>query len=186
MDNEQSKGLTLLEKGQKGVIHAIFSRMGLILLLLAFHIFLLVCAFRWFEGFLPHILGGTVIFMTAMVVYLLNSPMDPTAKITWLIVIMLLPLGAGTTMAGLLLIGIGCAPIYPCVIHSTPAHFGEENSQALIGVQMASADVGICCMPPLFGLIANHLSAGLLPVYLAVIHAVMIAMCERLNRKHGE
>lgn len=102
------------------------------------------------------------------------------------IVIMLLPLGAGTTMAGLLLIGIGCAPIYPCVIHSTPAHFGEENSQALIGVQMASAYVGICCMPPLFGLIANHLSAGLLPVYLAVIHAVMIAMCERLNRKHGE
>lgn len=102
------------------------------------------------------------------------------------IVIMLLPLGAGTTMAGLLLIGIGCAPIYPCVIHSTPAHFGEENSQALIGVQMASAYVGICCMPPLFGLIANHLSAGLLPVYLAVIHVVMIAMCERLNRKHGE
>ena len=96
MDNEQSKGLTLLEKGQKGVIHAIFSRMGLILLLLAFHIFLLVCAFRWFEGFLPHILGGTVIFMTAMVVYLLNSPMDPTAKITWLIVIMLLPVFGAT------------------------------------------------------------------------------------------
>ncbi|MGM9548917.1 MAG: MFS transporter [Faecousia sp.] len=99
------------------------------------------------------------------------------------IVIMLLPLGAGTTMAGLVLIGFGCAPIYPCVIHSTPAHFGEENSQALIGVQMASAYVGICCMPPLFGLIANHISAGLLPAYLAVILVVMIAMCEMLNRK---
>lgn len=101
------------------------------------------------------------------------------------IVIMLLPLGAGATMAGLLLIGLGCAPIYPCVIHATPAHFGEENSQAMVGVQMASAYVGICCMPPLFGLIANHLSAGLLPVYLAVIHVVMIVMCERLNRKHN-
>ena len=101
------------------------------------------------------------------------------------IVVMLLPLGNGAAMAGLLLIGLGCAPIYPCVIHSTPAHFGEENSQALIGVQMASAYVGICCMPPLFGLIANHISAGLLPVYLAGINIVMILMCERLNRKCG-
>ena len=99
------------------------------------------------------------------------------------VLIMLLPVGPGASMAGLLLIGLGCAPIYPCVIHSTPAHFGEENSQALIGVQMASAYVGICCMPPLFGLIANHISAGLLPAYLAVILAVMILMCERLNRK---
>lgn len=99
------------------------------------------------------------------------------------IVIMLLPLGAMASMAGLLLIGLGCAPVYPCVIHSTPEHFGEENSQALIGVQMASAYVGICIMPPLFGLIANHISAGLLPWYLAAINIVMIAMCERLNRK---
>ena len=99
------------------------------------------------------------------------------------ILIMLLPLGTVTSMIGLILIGLGCAPIYPCVIHSTPAHFGEENSQALIGVQMASAYIGICAMPPLFGLIANHISAGLLPWYLAVINVVMITMCERLNRK---
>ena len=99
------------------------------------------------------------------------------------IVVMLLPLGVSASVAGLLLIGLGCAPIYPCVIHSTPAHFGPENSQALIGVQMASAYVGICVMPPLFGLIANHLSVGLMPGYLAVIDAVMILMCERLNRK---
>ncbi len=99
------------------------------------------------------------------------------------IVIMLLPLGTVTGMIGLILIGLGCAPIYPCVIHSTPDHFGEENSQALIGVQMASAYIGMCVMPPLFGLIANHISAGLLPWYLAVINVVMIAMCERLNRK---
>lgn len=100
--------------------------------------------------------------------------------------VMLLPLGVGATMTGLLLIGLGCAPVYPCIIHSTPAHFGKERSQALIGVQMASAYVGICVMPPLFGLIANHISAGLLPVYLAVITVVMIAMCERLNRKAGQ
>ena len=99
------------------------------------------------------------------------------------IVIMLLPLGNAAAMAGLMLIGLGCAPIYPCVIHSTPSHFGEENSQALIGVQMASAYLGTCCMPPLFGLIANHISASLLPWYLGIINVVMIVMCERLNRK---
>jgi len=95
------------------------------------------------------------------------------------IVVMLLPIGIAGTMVGLTLIGFGCAPIYPCIIHSTPAHFGEENSQALIGVQMASAYVGICVMPPLFGLIANHISAGLLPGYLAVINVGMIFMTAR-------
>ena len=99
------------------------------------------------------------------------------------ILVMILPFGYLVTVIGLLLIGLGCAPIYPCVIHSTPAHFGEENSQALIGVQMASAYVGVCAMPPLFGLIANHISTALLPAYLAIIAVVMIIMCERLNRK---
>ena len=82
MDNEQNSGLLLLKKGQKGIVHAIFSRMGLILLLLAFHIFLLFSVFSWFENFLPHIYGGTVLF---------NCRIDPSAKITWLIVVMLLP-----------------------------------------------------------------------------------------------
>ena len=69
---------------------------------------------------------------------------------------MLLPLGETVTLAGLLLIGLGCAPIYPSIIHSTPAHFGADKSQAIIGVQMASAYIGNCLMPPLFGLIANR------------------------------
>ena len=101
------------------------------------------------------------------------------------IVTMLLPLGEFAAMAGLLLVGLGCAPIYPCIIHSTPDHFGAENSQALIGVQMASAYIGTLAMPPLFGLIANHISVSLLPLYLAVITALMIFMCERLNKKSG-
>ena len=99
------------------------------------------------------------------------------------ILIMLLPLGNAASFAGLMLCGLGCAPVYPCIIHSTPAHFGEENSQALIGVQMASAYVGICCVPPIFGLIANHISAALLPWYMGCILAVMFVMCEQLNRK---
>lgn len=98
------------------------------------------------------------------------------------VVVMVLPLGAYGAMTGLLLIGLGCAPIYPCVIHSTPAHFGEENSQAIVGVQMAAAYIGVCVMPPLFGLIANHITVSLLPGYIGLITALMIAMCEKLNR----
>lgn len=96
---------------------------------------------------------------------------------------MLLPLGDVMPLAGLILIGLGCAPIYPCVIHSTPEHFGAENSQALVGVQMASAYVGICLMPALFGLIANHINVSLLPFYLLAILALMALMHERMLRK---
>ena len=93
---------------------------------------------------------------------------------------MLLPVGTELSLAGLVLIGLGCAPIYPCIIHSTPTHFGAERSQALIGVQMASAYVGICLMPPLFGLIAKNITVALLPVYLLVILGLMTVTHELL------
>ena len=95
--------------------------------------------------------------------------------------IMWLPFGVWNSMAGLMLIGFGCAPIYPCVIHSTPDHFGEEHSQAIIGVQMAAAYIGVCLMPPLFGLVANHITVALLPAYVGAITVLMITMCEKLN-----
>ena len=126
---------------------------------------------RVISGFLTYKLSDVAMIRLGQVIVVLG------------IVIMLLPVGYAATMAGLLLIGLGCSPIYPCVIHSTPEHFGPENSQALIGVQMASAYIGVCVAPPVFGLIANHISAALLPLYLAVITGVMILMCERLNRK---
>ena len=96
-----------------------------------------------------------------------------------------LPLGELATLGGLVLIGLGCAPIYPCVIHATPRHFGAERSQAIIGVQMASAYVGTCLAPPVFGLIANHISPGLLPAYLLAILVMMTVMHERLVKKTG-
>lgn len=92
----------------------------------------------------------------------------------------LLPLGEYAAPGGLLLIGLGCAPIYPSVIHSTPEHFGADRSQAIIGVQMASAYAGNCLMPPLFGLIANHIQVSLLPFYLFVILVLMVVMHESL------
>lgn len=99
------------------------------------------------------------------------------------IVILMLPLGDMAAVAGLVMIGLGCAPVYPCIIHSTPACFGPERSQALIGVQMASAYVGTCLMPPLFGLIANHISASLLPVYLLVFAVLMAVMYTMVIKK---
>lgn len=96
---------------------------------------------------------------------------------------MLLPFGNTVTVIGLILTGLGCAPIYPCIIHSTPEYFGADKSQALIGVQMASAYTGTCLMPPLFGLIANHISAALFPVYLAAFLILMILMHELLLKR---
>lgn len=96
---------------------------------------------------------------------------------------LLLPFGEVAALAGLILIGLGCAPIYPCIIHSTPAHFGADKSQAVIGVQMASAYVGTCLAPPVFGLIANHISAALFPVYLLFFLVLMAAMYQWLVKR---
>lgn len=99
------------------------------------------------------------------------------------IALLLLPLGTTGSLLGLVLIGLGCAPVYPSIIHSTPDRFGADRSQAIIGVQMASAYVGTCLMPPLFGLIANHISVFLFPLYLLVILAVMLVMHEQMLRR---
>ena len=99
------------------------------------------------------------------------------------IVLMILPLGQLWRMGGLLLVGLGCAPIFPCMLHATPAHFGAERSQALIGLEMASAYVGILVAPPFFGLIVDSYSASLMPIYCGAILILMIVMCEQVNRK---
>ncbi len=85
-----------------------------------------------------------------------------------------------------LVIGFGCAPIYPCLIHSTPYNFGAENSGAIIGIQMASAYVGTTFIPPLFGILSNAISFSIMPVYLLVFFVLMIVMVEvtfRITRK---
>ena len=87
------------------------------------------------------------------------------------------------TMMGFIIIGLGCAPVYPCIIHSTPTNFGAENSQGIIGIQMASAYVGSTFMPPFFGLIANYVDLKLMPLYLAfflILLFIMIAKTEKV------
>ena len=85
-------------------------------------------------------------------------------------------------LAGLIVAGIGSAPIYPSGIHSTPTNFGKKNSQAIIGLQMAFAYIGTTLMPPLFGLIANHISIALYPFYLLAFSVIMLIASESLNK----
>lgn len=80
--------------------------------------------------------------------------------------------------------GVGCAPVYPSIIHSTPLRFGADKSQVIIGVQMACAYTGSCLMPPLFGLIANHITIALFPIYMGIILVTMIITHELLCKKH--
>ena len=102
------------------------------------------------------------------------------------VVLVLLPAGQGVLFAGLVTIGLGCAPIYPSIIHETPANFGREVSLAMTGIQMAFAYVGSCLMPPLFGLLAQYVTPALYPWFLAALLALMFAMAESLHRRTRE
>lgn len=99
---------------------------------------------------------------------------------------MLMPLGETIPLIGLVLIGLGSAPIFPCMIHSTPVFFGTECSQAVIGLQMAGTYMGTSLMPPLFGIIANHTAISLLPVYLLLMLGINIAAYRVLISKCGQ
>ncbi|WP_455144268.1 MFS transporter [Brachyspira pilosicoli] len=99
------------------------------------------------------------------------------------VILMIIPAVNTVSLIGFIITGLGCAPIYPSIIHSTPYNFGAENSQAIIGVQMASAYIGTLAMPPLFGYIANHISISLLPFYLILILALMFIMHKLMIKK---
>jgi len=95
---------------------------------------------------------------------------------------LLLPLGNTLMFAGLVTIGVGCAPIYPSLLHETPENFGAEKSQLLMGMQMASAYTGSTLMPLVFGLIAQNVSLALYPLYLLCFLVLMAVMTERATR----
>ena len=88
----------------------------------------------------------------------------------------------GLSKAGLIISGLGCAPIYPSLIHSTPELFGRDRSQSIIGIQMASAYLGNIVMPPLFGFLARFFGLPLFPFYLFLLLIVMTIMHEKLRR----
>ena len=90
------------------------------------------------------------------------------------------PWSKAMVLPALILIGLGCAPVYPSVIHSTPYNFGVEHSSALIGAQMASAYVGTLIMPPLFGVLGRSFSMKLFPYYSMFLLLLMIFAYRRM------
>ncbi len=127
---------------------------------------------RFFSGFIMNRLGDRKMIILG------------TCVLSCGILSLLLPFqNQIVTFIGFVVIGLGCAPIYPCIIHSTPDNFGVENSGAIIGIQMASAYVGSTFMPPLYGLFGNHIGFGILPVYLAAFIILMIIMAELTFKK---
>ena len=97
--------------------------------------------------------------------------------------LLFIPFHSVFTLIGFIVIGLGCAPIYPCIIHMTPDVFGKDKSQAMIGVQMAFAYIGFLVMPPLFGIIAEHISILLLPVYQLAFLVLVFIMHELVIKK---
>lgn len=99
--------------------------------------------------------------------------------------LLLLPLPRWAAFAGLILLGLGCAPVYPSLIHAAPLRFGAERSQAVIGLQMATAYLGTTLMPPLLGLLAARATLALFPWYMAALFAAMALLHRSLVQKTG-
>jgi fucose permease len=95
---------------------------------------------------------------------------------------LLLPFASGFSIIGLLLVGFGCAPIFPCMLHETPNRFGQVLSQKIMGLQMAFAYIGSTLLPPLLGLIVSITSIGILPFFLIVYIIGMYLSSERIAK----
>jgi fucose permease len=98
------------------------------------------------------------------------------------IIVLLLPVD-GVLLPGFFTIGLGCAPIFPSLLHETPRNFGSEKSQAIMGIQMACAYIGTTFMPPLFGRAASYLGFSIFPLFLGGLFMISILMVELLNKK---
>ena len=133
---------------------------------------------RFFSGFIAGKLGDRKLILLGACIAAVG------------IVVLFLPFDVpALALAAFIVVGLGCAPVYPSIIHSTPFNFGAQHSGAIIGIQMASAYVGSTFMPPLFGLLGRHFGFGFMPIWLAAFLAVMIVMMEttfRLTAKTRE
>ncbi|HWS29691.1 MAG TPA: MFS transporter [Clostridia bacterium] len=99
------------------------------------------------------------------------------------ILLVFLPFPVEALLPAFFLMGLGCAPVYPSMLHETPENFGAENSQAVMGVQMAAAYIGGTVMPPLYGLLATQLTNALFPYYMLGLLALMAVTMQLLNRR---
>ena len=141
MQQFEDGGLRLLKKGQKGIVHAIFSRFGLVLLLMLLQVGVLWGVFRWFGTLLPHYFGGSVAMSAFMVVYILNSEMDNSAKITWMVTIAILPV-VGVPLFFYVKSNIGHNALKKRVTHLTEEARGLQPQPLAAAQELAEADPG--------------------------------------------
>ena len=137
-----------------------------------------ILAAKWKDEAL--ILGGCGILFLGLV--LLFCSMVPSQEVK----LFGMELRQLLVICALLLSGLGCAPIYPAIIHSTPRNFGAENTSALIGKQMAAAYIGSMSFPPFFGVLAKIFGTGLFPFFSAVLFFGMLFMYRNLLYKTRE
>jgi len=131
-----------------------------------------ITAGRFIAGFISNRLGCTVMIKIGITVIFVG------------IGAIIFPTGSNIfSFAGLIIVGLGCAPIFPALIHLTPSNFGAENSQAIIGLQMAGAYTGSALMPPLFGLITNLAGLAFYPVFLLIFAGMFLIMFMLLIRR---
>lgn len=129
-----------------------------------------ITAGRFLAGFFADRLGDQVLIRGGFATVALGAAM------------LALPLPTNViALAGLVVAGIGCAPIYPAIIHATPVNFGRDNSQAIIGVQMAAAYTGSTLVPPLFGVVSTWTSMWIFPFVIAALAVLGLVMSERLR-----
>ncbi|MGG3452682.1 MFS transporter [Paenibacillus rhizolycopersici] len=128
-----------------------------------------ITAGRFIAGFVTFKVSNLVMIRTGQITALFGA------------VLLILPLPAILSLIGFLVIGLGLAPIYPCMLHETPVRFGKQQSQTIMGVQMAVAYTGSTFMPPLLGFLASHSTIGVFPLYIVLSAAAMWLFSERLN-----
>jgi len=129
-----------------------------------------ITAGRFFSGFISMKLPNTSIIRLGMIVIGVG------------VLGLILPLGNAVLQISFVMIGLGCAPIFPSMLHETPARFGKTVSQKLVGLQMASAYFGATILPPVFGAVAQYIDMSLFSFFLLFMLGVMFMLSENLNR----
>ena len=138
-------------------------------------------AARWVSLYFGGITLGR--FITGFITFKLSNPMLIRAgQITALsgALLLLLPLPAVFSLIGLILLGLGCAPVFPCMIHETPARFGAENAASIIGFQMAFA-YSSTFLPPLLGVLIARTTIHVFPYFVLAYIGIMLIGAERIN-----
>ncbi|CAM3997980.1 MFS transporter [Saccharibacillus endophyticus] len=125
---------------------------------------------RLITGFITLKVGNRALILAGQIISVIGA------------ILLMLPLPDVVVLVGFVLIGLGFAPVYPGLIHETPARFGRANSAKLIGYQMAVAYTGTTFIPPLFGVLASQAGIGLFPIVTLLLVVFMLLSSEQVNR----